>query len=105
MIPPFNTLEPLAGHPELREVNGTWMLEAQYIEEKWHVVREYRTDDGKPGRYWACSIKGIQDYGQKLRERKEERRSSWQARRDAEDEYSDSITELIEQRDKEGSEQ
>jgi hypothetical protein len=54
--------------------------------------------------YWACSIKGIQDYGRKVRERKEERRSSWQARVDRDDEYSDSITELIEQRDKEGSE-
>jgi hypothetical protein len=100
MIPPFNTLEPLAGHPELREVNGSWMSEAQYTAEGWFVIREYTRDDGKTVRYWACSLEGIRKYGQM----KQQRRSAWQARRDAEDEYSDSITELIEQRDKEGSE-
>jgi hypothetical protein len=49
---------------------------------------------------WACSIKGIQDYGRKVRERKEERRSSWQARRDAEDDWSDEINRTLDEAEK-----
>jgi hypothetical protein len=105
MIPPFNTLEPLAGHPELREVNGSWMTEEQYRAEGWFVIREYTRDDGKTVRYWAVNLAATQAYGRLRQQRKEERRSSWQARVDRDDEYSDSITELIEQRDKEGSEE
>jgi hypothetical protein len=104
MIPPFNTLEPLAGHPELREVNGSWMTEEQYRSEGWFVIREYTRDDGKTVRYWAVNLEAAQACGRLKQQRKEERRSSWQARVDRDDEYSDSITELIEQRDKEGSE-
>jgi hypothetical protein len=48
---------------------------------------------------WEHS-RDIQDYGRKLRERKEDRRSSWQARRDAEDDWSDEINRTLDEAEK-----
>lgn len=70
----------------LRLVGTSILDEEQYRVEQWHLYR---------GTEWRPTIAGIHAYAKLRAGRKSERRSSWQARVDAEDEYSDSITALL----------
>ena len=41
---------------------------------------------------------GLQRYSQLKAQRRQERKTAWQTRRDAEDEYSESINQMIEEK-------
>jgi hypothetical protein len=94
--PDFTTLEALPGHPEMRQVDGTWMGREQYETEGWHVVREQTTEEGKPYLYWAATLDGLQRYGRLLAERTDRRRAAYRTRLEEEAEfraYVDSLEE------------
>ena len=91
--PPFDTLEPLPGHPEYRLVAGSWMGRDEYEICGWHVVGEY-TENGKPQRYWKAELAGLQRYGQIREARRSERREAWKEREAQEDEFTAYINAL-----------
>ena len=94
MTPAWDSLPQMPGHPELRQVDGTWMDRAQFDAEGWRVVREYTRDDGTTGHYWKASLEGIQRYAAVRRERKEARIASAQARDEHDAEFTAYINAL-----------
>ena len=86
--PPFDSLTKTSD-PRYRLVNCIVMDEEVYRVECW--MRR----DG-PGDYWRPTSAGRIAYAELRDGRKEDRKSEWQARIDGEDEYSDSIVQMIE---------
>lgn len=80
-VPIFESLTALPGHPEMREVDGQWMGREQYEVCEWHVVKE-EIEDGKPYRYWAATLAGLNRWSQ-LRN---ERHLSWKERNETDQE-------------------
>jgi hypothetical protein len=85
--PDFLTLEALAGNPQYRLVNGSWMDREEYEMCGWHVVGEY-TEAGKPQRYWKAELDGLQRYGRLVHQRNQQRKAAWQDRDAVEDEFT-----------------
>lgn len=86
--PDFATLTPLLGHPELRQVAGAWIDREEYDVCGWHVDREYRTDDGKPARYWKATLDGLLRYGALVTTRKAQSKAAAITRGERDDEFT-----------------
>jgi hypothetical protein len=91
---PWKDLEP-KGAADYKFVVGL-MTEEQYDVDNWQLEDTYKTDTGQVVSYWRAPLAGLQRWGAIKEQRHVERRSAWQARVDRDEEYSESMTELIE---------
>ena len=85
--PDFLTLEALPGRPEYRIVNGSWMDREEFEMCGWHVIGEYPGSSG-PVRYWKAELDGLRRYGRLVHQRSLDRKTAWQEREAAEDEFT-----------------
>ena len=84
--PGFDSL-PASADTRFRWVGYVLVDDEQYRTEGWE-----RSEDG----YWRISIEGCVAYANLRAGRRAERKSSWQARQDADDQWSDYIAGLVE---------
>lgn len=96
--PDFQTLTPMQGRPDLRLVNGTFMDREQYDTESWRIVKTYERDDGSRGAYWSAPLDGLQRWGRLCHERREASKRAWRERQEADDEWSNHVATLIEEK-------
>jgi hypothetical protein len=87
--PPFASLPILDGGSGERWVGSTVMDEEQYRVERWEATMV------GPHEYWRASSEGMESYHALRKGRREDRKAAWQARQEADDEWSAHVESLV----------
>ena len=99
--PPFDSLPALLGSP-CRWVGSQVMDEEQYRLERWECSTRKAWDFSGPtpksvtATYWRASIVGMGEYGDLRGLRRADRKAAWQARQEADDEWSRHVAQMVE---------
>lgn len=97
---PFHSLPEIPGVPGYRVVHGAWMDEEEYRVTGWHSRGTYQTAKGETEHIWVAPLGGHILWAQQSWQRREQRITAAQTRRQADDEWSDNVVSMIEGRDR-----
>lgn len=94
--PTFDSL-PKSTDARFRWAGSRLVDEEQYRLEGWQRSSDMFPDrNGAPCHYWRIDVEGCRDYSRLKDQRKADRKEAWQARQEADDQWSDYIAGLVE---------
>ncbi len=95
-IPDFDSL-PASVDARFRWAGHVLVDEEQYRTEGWQrTVETWRPEKGdRDVGYWRIDIAGCEAYIRLRTQRRADRKASWQARQEADDEWSDRVASLV----------
>lgn len=89
--PDFFSLPPIPGMDGRRSVHGMPMTEEEYRITGWHSRGTYPTALGTTEQLWIAPLSGLIEWSRRTWQEREQRIAAAQTRREADDEWSESI--------------
>ena len=96
--PEWRALPPIPNVPGVRAVHGMWMTEEEYRVSGWHSRGTYTSAKGETEHLWIAPLGGLIEWGRREAQRREQRITTAQGRRAADDEWSDNVVAMIDAR-------
>lgn len=93
--PDFHALPEVPGMPGRRHVHGLPMTEEEYRVTGWHSRGTYPTALGTTEHLWIAPLGGHIEWARRTWQEREQRIAAAQTRREADDEWSESIERSI----------